>query len=147
MSMINLSASVGPMDVSRAARSSGFSGFDSRASVVRYSILRLAGKTHDQAMHLCKPEPVPGMVVTGGSIRVPIEEEYITEASKNLPSGTSRATVIRYALFRAAGYEHDEALDEASRPITGRPKGATDKSPRHRRTKAELTAANQAAET
>lgn len=113
------------MDVSRAARRAGFMGTDSRASVVRYALLRIAGYSHDDARTLAIGQPLnsdAGMLVNGGQITAKIDTELLEQAEREMPDDIKdRATLIRYALARAAEFSHDEALDEARRQV-GRPR-------------------------
>lgn len=133
MTTRQISARVKPMEVSRAARRSGFMGTDSRASVVRYSLARVAGYSHDDAMKLALAQPLnaePGMVVHGEKVTAHIDENLLAEAEQKMPDGIKdRATLIRYSLALAAEYEHDEALDEAKRFRTGRPRGSKNRTP------------------
>jgi hypothetical protein len=128
-----ISARVAPMDVSRAARRCDFMGTDSRASVVRYALARVAGYSHDQAKSLAYGQPLngvgdTGMVVHGTQITAKIDTDLLAKAESAMPAEISdRATLIRYALALAAEYSHEEALDEARRQRTGRPKGSKNK--------------------
>lgn len=125
MSDVIIGAKVGPMDVSRAARSNGFSSTDSRAHVVRYALLRTIGYSHDEALSKSGRTPVnsdPGLKVTGESINAKIDAKLLAEIERSPVAAQfrTRSQLVRYALLRADGYPHDEAIDEAYRPI-GRP--------------------------
>jgi hypothetical protein len=122
-----LSVRVGPMDVSRAARRSGFIGTDSRASVIRYSLARLAGYNHDDARNIAMKLPIgadAGMKVSGSNIKATVDSELVELAKSRIPEPMDQSTMVRYALALAAEFPHDEAMDEAKRVI-GRPRKVT----------------------
>ena len=122
-----VSVRVAPMDVSRAARRSGFVGTDSRASVLRYSIARLAGYSHDDARNIAMKLPIgadAGMKVTGSNIKAAIDTQLVELAKSRVPEPMDQSTMVRYALALAAEFPHDEAIDEAKRVI-GRPRKST----------------------
>ena len=125
MSEIVIGARVGRMDVSTAARSAGFPGTNSKATVVRYALARIAGYSDEDARAKAYRQPLntePGMIVKNRNITAQIDAELLRQAEAAKPEGiTDRATLIRYALFIAANYTPEEALHEARRKI-GRPK-------------------------
>ena len=111
------------MDVSRAARRSEFIGTDSRASVIRYAIARLAGHSHEDSRNLAMKLPIgadKGMKVSGTNIKASVDTELLARAESRVP-GMNRSTMVRYALALAAEFPEDEALDEATRHV-GRPR-------------------------
>lgn len=123
-----MSARVGEMDVSRAGRRSGFIGTDSRASVIRYSLARLAGYGHDDAMKLAVKQPLgadSGMKVTGNTIKAAVDSDLLARAKSRVPDDMNQSTMVRYALALAAEFPEDEALDEAIRH-RGRPRKQRD---------------------
>jgi Arc/MetJ-type ribon-helix-helix transcriptional regulator len=125
MADVMIGARVRPMDISRAARNSGFLGSESRASVVRYAMLRAIGYEDREARELAARKRInadAGMIVGGDNITAKIDSDLLAEIESKMPEGIAdRATFIRYSLFRAADYTHDEALDEAKRE-PGRPR-------------------------
>jgi hypothetical protein len=120
-----IGARIGPMDVSRAARQAQMLGTDSRATVVRYALRRVAGATHEDAMRDAKPDAQVGMVAKQVTATMPAE--WIDEARAAVPEATNDATLVRYSLYILDGYTHEEALDEATRTHKGRVKGSKNK--------------------
>jgi hypothetical protein len=123
MAELTITARVNPMDVSRAARRANFLGSESRATVVRYAMLRAIGYTDSDARITAARKPLnadAGMVVTGEQVSAKIDSDLLAEIESHYPEGiTDRSTFIRYSLYRAAEYSHEEALDEATRPHGG----------------------------
>jgi hypothetical protein len=124
MADVFITAKVGPMDVSTAARSCGFPGYESRATVIRYTMLRAIGYSDEEAREKGvrkKIESGAGMKVTGGLAGAKIDAELLEEIESKWPEGiTNRSMFMRYSLFIASGYDRDEALEEAHRE-PGRP--------------------------
>lgn len=127
-----IGAKMGRLTISRAARANDFSGYDSRGRVVRFSLLReILGLSHEKAMELSEREPMNNRaemeVTENTSVRVKIDAELLSqiESSPVAALFKNRSQMIRYALLRADGYGHDEAMDEAIRPI-GRPRKSSE---------------------
>jgi hypothetical protein len=123
MGDILISARIAPDDVLNAALAAGFPGSDSRASVVRYALLRAIGKTHEEAKSLARRElikPKAGMRISSTNVHAKVDESLISEAEAKLGL-KDRSTTVRYALAIAADYPPDEALAAATRTI-GRPR-------------------------
>jgi hypothetical protein len=125
MADVTITARVAPMDVSVAARTSGFPGTESRSVVIRYAMLRAIGYTDDMARQRAQRKKInedTGMIVHGQSAATKIDPELLAEIESNWPDGIeNRAMFIRYSLFIASGYTHEESLDEAKRE-PGRPR-------------------------
>lgn len=134
MSEVMVGARVGTMDISRAARVAGFLGTDSRASVIRYGVRWITGIPHDQAMQDAIPARTrdKSMIARTGQVSALMPQEWIDEAMAAVPDVNNVSALIRYVLYRLDNYSHEEALDEAIRPM-GRPKGRKDTKPRKRR--------------
>jgi len=131
-----IGARIRSMDFSSAARSAGFSGFDSMSSVVRYALRLLVVNDHHQAMRDSVKPGTPGMLPKSNQVAASIPVEWVEAARKAVPDAKNDATLVRYALYRVDGYSHDEALHEATRDYYrgGRQPGAKDVKPRKRRT-------------
>lgn len=125
MTDIIIGAKLGRMDISNAARASGFSGSASRANVIRYAMLKAIGKSDQEARELAerkKIDSTPGMIVDSGQVTTKIDKDLLDEIESRFPDGiTSRAMFVRYSLFIADNYTHEEALAEAKRE-PGRPR-------------------------
>jgi hypothetical protein len=128
MSDLTITANVNPMDVSRAARRAGFLGNESRATVLRYAMLRAVEYSDSDARSIATRKPLnddAGMIVTGEKVAAKIDADLLADIESKYPQGiTNRAMFMRYALYRAAEYSHEEALEEATRSHGGGwPKG------------------------
>lgn len=128
MTMAMIGARVKRMDVSRASRQAQILGTDSRATVVRYALRRVAGISHDQAMVDAKLSKMNdrSMIAESGQVTATLPEEWIREAYKAVPEIKNDAMLVRYALLIMDDYSREEALDEAMRHI-GRPRGSKNK--------------------
>ena len=120
-----IGATVDSMDVSRAGRSVGFSGTDSRAHVVRYGLLRwILGYSHEQALEASGRNQIqsdPGLRVTGLKVNAKIDSDLLAQIEHSPIAGLfrNRSHMIRYVLYRSDGYDHEEAIHEAYREHGG----------------------------
>lgn len=125
MADVIIGARLDRMDISQAARTNGFSGYDSRSQVIRYAMLRAIGYTDAQARERSERKKLnseAGMIVHGNNATTKIDAETLAEIESNYPPGIeNRAMFIRYSLYLISGYEHEEAMEEATRK-PGRPR-------------------------
>lgn len=122
MTDLMVTARVGRYDVAVAGNAAGFSGTDSRGSVVRYALMRAIGYSDAEARARTYKKPGRGMAVTGDKVAAQIDAQLLAEIDEKRPAEIrDRATFIRYALALASDYPPDEALAIAHRD-RGRPR-------------------------
>jgi hypothetical protein len=102
----------------RAAVKGLFSPSETRATIVRFSLLRLLPGVDDSAALMMARPSIGGrvkkaMAPEDDRIGVPIPAEYLEQVKGIMPDGVNISQMTRYALYRLQGWDHETSLENA----------------------------------